>query len=287
MPVLIPTNDEMTALDARVTKLEGGSKMFSVTQQGFVDPLGNPWRMRGLNCHPPEAMATELVYRNLSWYRICCNSNDPYEPNVIDQVVARFTPNNVIIQLEDHYGGPGNVNWYKRMATDYKDNMHVFLELPNEPKDTSPQRSIVQAIRDAGFQNPVGIMAGGGWNFDNIGPTADGFNNVFATSHIYYDGNDPNEPARYVDSDIGKAAALGLYLSIDEFGEAVDGWHRNQYGAEVTAAVIAAEQAHKCGAAYWAMCNDFHPDGTCSAYLVPNGSQLTPTGLGPLTQWMG
>jgi hypothetical protein len=74
------------------------------------------------------------------------------------------------------------------MATAYKGNANVFLEMPNEPNATNLsqiQIGLVNAIRATGFTNPIALQPAGGYDFSNITAVtaAVGTNNIFITPH--------------------------------------------------------------------------------------------------------
>ena len=207
-------------------------------------------------------------------------------------MVQEYTAKGVVVEIEDHSGNGDNVAWYQQMATAYKGNPLVFLETPNEPSAAAAttaqnQIGIINAIRAAGFTGLIGVQPNGGWDYANVSTVtaAVGTAGLFVTPHIYYNGTDPNGAANYVQSDIQGAKSLGLFASIDEFGNAIDGFTLDPLGNTVITAVVAANEAGQAGAVFWAMDNDNHPDGTDSAFLTRDGSQLTPIGK-QLQSWL-
>jgi Ca-dependent carbohydrate-binding module xylan-binding/Cellulase (glycosyl hydrolase family 5) len=252
---------------------------------GFINPNEQQWAMRGLNAGVQDALtgfANVLTdYPGLTAIRLNTGGND--SATDIDKVVQEYTARGVVVMIEDHSGNPNNVAWYTQMATAYKGNANVFLEMPNEPNATNLaqiQIGLVNAIRAAGFTNPIALQPAGGYDFSNISAVtaAVGTNNIFITPHIYFGGADPNGAAQYVSNDISTSLSLGLFPAIDEFGDAMDGWNRDQYGDRVISSVIAANDAGKAGAVFWAMDNGNHPNGADSAFLNTSGTQLTPVG---------
>jgi hypothetical protein len=265
---------------------------FTVTASGFTDPSGKPWTMKGLNAGVQDALDgfghVFGQFPGLTCIRLNTGGDSAAS---IDQAVQQYTAKGCVVMIEDHTGNANNIAWYRAMALAYKGNPHVFLEMPNEPLDrgaslAATQTGIINAIRAAGFAGPIGIQPGGGWEFSNVVQAATGQVNVFVTPHIYYDGSDPNGAQNYVAGDISGSIAMGLFPCIDEFGDAEDGYTRNQYGPQVISATIAANLAGKCGACFWAMDNDNHADGADSAFLTRDGSQLTPVGAGPIKGWL-
>jgi hypothetical protein len=273
----------------------GGGGSFTVSSGGFRDPNGNAWTMRGLNAGVQDALDgfgnVLSDYPGLTAIRLNCDpDNDSLA--AIDQVVQEYTGRGVVVEVEDHADSAGgdNVGWYQQMAQKYQGNARVFLEVPNEPSasDTAQsQIAIINAIRGAGFGNPIGLQPIGGYDFSNFSTVlgAVGTTQIYATPHIYYGGSDPNGPANYVDGDLQTVQGYGLYACIDEFGDALDGWHRDPYGANVITSVIAATQSGRAGGIFWAMDNGNHPDGADSAFSTRDGSQLTSVGV-QLQSWL-
>jgi hypothetical protein len=267
---------------------------FHVTTSGFIGPDGKPWVMRGLNGGVNDAlqMAGNVFaqFPRMTCWRLNTGGNDSAAD--IDRVVKAFNAKNVVVEIEDHSGNANNVAWYQQMATAYKGNPMVFLEMPNEPNGnnlTNIQIGLVKAIRAAGFTNPVALQPVGGYDFSNIGGVLSQIDktNIFITPHIYYSGGDPNGAQSYLNADISQCLNNGCFPAIDEFGEAMDGWNWDQYGATVTSSIIAANQAGRCGALYWAANNGAHSNGADSAFVKADASQLSPTGAGPLKGWIG
>ena len=263
---------------------------FTVTASGgFVAPNGTPWTMRGLNAGVQDALQgfgnVLKDYPGLTAIRLNCDSGNDSAASIA-QVVQEYTAAGVVVEIEDHSGNGDNVAWYQQMATMFKGNPLVFLETPNEPSADAAttaqnQIGIINAIRAAGFANPIGLQPVGGYDQSNI-PTvtaAVGTAGLFATPHIYYGVNDPNGAGQYVQSEIQGALQKGLFPSIDEFGNALDGFTADPQGMTVISSVLAANEAGQAGAVFWAMDNGNHPDGADSAFLNPAGTQLTPVGV--------
>ena len=273
----------------------GGGNGFTVSSSGFRDPNGNAWTMRGLNAGVQDALDgfgnVLSDYPGLTAIRLNCDpDNDSLA--AIDQVVQEYSARGVVVEVEDHADSAGgdNVAWYQQMAQRYKTNARVFLEVPNEPSagnTAQSQIAIIGAIRAAGFANPIGLQPIGGYDFSNFSTVigAVGTTQLYATPHIYYGGSDPNGAANYVAGDVQAVQGYGLYGCIDEFGDALDGWHRDPFGADVITSVIAATQSGRAGGIFWAMDNGNHPDGADSAFLTRDGSQLTSVGT-QLQSWL-
>src|SRR3984885_3331537 len=269
---------------------------FTVTASGgFVAPNGTPWTMRGLNAGVQDALQgfgnVLKDYPGLTAIRLNCDSGNDSAASIA-QVVQEYTAAGIVVEVEDHSGNGDNVAWYQQMATMFKGNPLVFLETPNEPSADAAttaqnQIGIIKAIRAAGFANPIGLQPVGGYDQSNI-PTvtaAVGTAGLFATPHIYYGVNDPNGAGQYVQSEIQGALQKGLFPSIDEFGNALDGFTADPQGMTVISSVLAANEAGQAGAVFWAMDNGNHPDGADSAFLNPAGTQLTPVGV-DIQRWL-
>ena len=255
-----------------------------------------PWTMRGVNAGVQDALQgfanVMQVFPGMTAIRLNCDSGNDSAAD-IDTVVREYTGAGVVVEIEDHSGNPDNVAWYQHMAQAYKGNALVYLEMPNEPSadaQTTAQNQIgiIQAVRAAGFTNPIGVQPVGGYDFSNLPMviSALGTTGLFVTPHIYYSGTDPNGAAAYVQSDLQQAKALGLWAVIDEFGNAMDGFTLDPQGNAVILAVIAVNEGGQAGGVFWAMNNGNHPDGTDSAFLNPDGSQLTPVGRSMIQPWL-
>jgi hypothetical protein len=178
----------------------------------------------------------------------------------------------------------------------FKGNPLVLLETPNEPSANnvvSDQVGLIKAIRAAGFTNPIGIQPVGGFDFSNVGAVVaqTGATGLFVTPHVYYNGTDPNGAVDWVNSAIAQGNAIGMPVVIDEFGNAIDGFTPDPQGDAVMLAVLAANEGAnggtvRAGAIFWAMDNGNHPDGADSAFLTPDGSQLTSTGSQVIQPWL-
>jgi hypothetical protein len=125
------------------------------------------------------------------------------------------------------------------------------------------------------------VQPDGGYDQSNIPlvTAALGTTGLYVTPHVYYGGTDPNGAATWVQEQITGAQQNGLFPVIDEFGDALNGYIKDQYGQDVITSVIAANNAGKAGAAFWGMDNNNHQDGADSAFLTPDGSQLTSDGI--------
>ena len=245
-----------------------------------------PWTMRGVNAGVQDALQgfanVMRQFPGMTAIRLNCDSGNN-SASSIDQVVREYTGAGVVVEIEDHSGNPDNVAWYQKMAQAYKGNALVYLEMPNEPTadaQTTAQNQIgiIQAVRAAGFTNPIGVQPVGGYDFSNLPMviSALGTTALFVTPHIYYSGTDPNGAADYVHSDLQQAKALGLWAVIDEFGNAMDGFTLDPQGNAVILAVIAVNEGGQAGGVFWAMDNGNHPDGTDSAFAESRWQSVDP-----------
>jgi len=211
----------------------------------------------------------------------------------IDKVIQEYTSRGIVVEAENHSADVGNIGWYSEMAAKYKDNPLVMLETPNEPSGdpasvASNQIEVIRAIRAAGYSNPIGVQPVGGYDESNFAmvTAAVGNEQLYATPHLYYYGSDPSGASDYMGALKQGASAQGLYSWFDEFGnDNGDGVTRAPQGDSVLTSVINANKSNQIAATFWAMDNVNHPDGTDSAYLTPDGSQLTPIGQ-QLQQWI-
>jgi len=267
--------------------------VFQISASGFIGPDGAAWHMRGLNASPQDAVDGVHVFEqfpHMNILRLNCNSNNNETAN-IDATVQRYTARPCVVLVEDHGGQLRNFGWYQSQVQKYGNNPYVFLGTPNEPGGSAQdQIDCINAIKQAGWKNPIGLQCRGGYDFSFAQTVinAVGRTQLFMTPHIYYSGSDPNGSQNYIDADINNCKNLGLWCDFTEFGDGMDGWHRDQWGLQLVRQVIAAQQQGRCGAEFWAMDNNNHPDGCCSAFLTRDGSQLTNpvTGVDPIQPWL-
>ena len=277
-----------------------GAGDFSVGPNGFVGPNGQPWNFSGLNATVQDALqGYQNVFNDYPKMTAIRLNAVPSQDSAADikKVVDEYTAKGIVVELEDHSGnlGADSTAWYKQMAETFKDNKLVMLETSNEPNadaNTVAQSQIaqIQAIRSTGYSNPIGLQPVGGYDQSNIQTVLDavgGPSQLFVTPHIYYSGSDPNGAMQYAQDEAAGAKGKGMFAVVDEFGSAMDGWHKDQQGDTVNASIIALNKQGTIGAAYWGMDNGNHPDGADSAFLNPDGSALTPEGQMIKDTWLG
>lgn len=207
---------------------------------------------------------------------------DRQTPESLDELVFTLTGRGIFIVLEDHGDSQGgrNIDWYVAVAKRYKDNPLVGLETPNEPAPEmtgQPQADIINAVRAAGFTNPIGIQPIGGWNQANIPAVLAGVksrDNLYVTPHAYC--NSGPECAIGWANSVSKPSN-GLFQVVDEFGDALDGYTRNPYGLNVITAIIDVVNQGKAGGVFWHVYQG-HPDGADSACADGACNSLTITG---------
>jgi Cellulase (glycosyl hydrolase family 5) len=273
-----------------------GSVAAQQTSTQAIDPL---LTLRGVNAGVQDALQgwPQVMQRFPGMTALRLNVDPGKDSSAdINTVVTNYTGAGVTVEVEDHSGNPDNVLWYRQMAGMFKGNPLVLLEMPNEPNANnvvSDQVGLIKAIRAAGFTNPIGIQPVGGFDFSNVGAVVaqTGATGLFVTPHVYYNGTDPNGAVDWVNSAIAQANAIGMPVVIDEFGNAMDGVTQDPQGDAVMLAVLAANEgtnggAVRAGAIFWAMDNGNHPDGADSAFLTPDGGQLTSTGTQVIQPWL-
>jgi hypothetical protein len=296
-----PTDTAPTTTVAAGAASVGSGGNFSVTPAGFVAPDGSSWNMAGLNAGVTDALNgfpnVLTDYPDLTAIRLNVVPGQDSMSD-INNVIQEYTKAGIVVEAEDHSGNGDNVDWYTQMAQTYKNNPLVMLETPNEPTGdaqtvANEQIQIIQAIRSTGFNNPIGIQPDGGFDQSNIPlvTAAVGTTNEYVTPHIYYSGTDPNGAMSYAQSEISGANQQGLFAAIDEFGNAEDGFTTDPQGQSVISSITQLNQQgfgpeQNVGAIFWGMDNGNHPDGADSAFLTPDGSQLTSIGQ-ELQSWLG
>ena len=270
------------------------------TVNGFFNTSnGDPLNLVGLDASPEDAVAgfanVQKDFPGLTAIRLNVNPSDTNDPD-ITQAVQEYTGAGIAVELEVHDtngDGSGFDSTYEQWAQEYKNNPLVMLETPNEPSGStvaSDQAQYIEEIRAQGFNNPIGIQPVGGYDESNI-PTVlqdlqnDGqsTSNLYVTPHIYYGGTDPNGAMSWAQEEVSGAQQNGLPALIDEYGPAMNGYTMDPEGETVNAAMYSLDQTgygtqKQVGSIYWGMDNGNHTNGADSAFLTPDGSQLTSDG---------
>ena len=175
----------------------------------------------------------------------------------------------------------GTIAWYQAMCAAFKGNPLAWMETPNEPGGNvaQDQINIINALRQAGWVNPIGIELTGGYIFDNVAPVMKACpqnNQLFLCPHNYGDW--------WVGNMQVTAQNTGLYSVVDEFGDATDGVTIDGNGTACVTSIIGTQQAHQCGAAFWSATNGYH-DGD-NLFLDGRGNSLTSLAATYLKPWL-
>ncbi len=254
-------------------------KNFTVTATGgFKDPAGNSWPARGVDFTPQDLIAdwTNVLAKlpGITFIRLVCDSDYLQAGNNQanqDLAIQMATAAGIVVEFEDHSDahssgtGTPNTQWYLQMVAKNKNNPLVFLELPNEPTAgtlVQDQIDLINAVRAAGWTNPIGLMSWGGFQPGNNWPgvlASVGTTQIYGALHLY------NYDAASVNSNISDAVTTyGIFPVIDEFGGATDGFTQDPNGDVEIQAVIAAQTANQAGAVYWVSNNGDQPDSVFS-----------------------
>jgi hypothetical protein len=266
---------------------------------GFFDSNGNPINLVGLNATPEDAVTgfghVKSDFPGLNAIRLNVDPSNTGDPNIAT-AINEYTNAGIAVELEVHDtdgNGSGFDSVYQQWAQQYKNNPLVLLETPNEPNESNlaaDDAQYIQEIRAQGFNNPIGIQPIGGYDQSNIPAVLQDLqnmgvstSNLYVTPHIYDNNPNPNDAMNYAQSEVSSAQQQGLPALIDEYGPAENGYTIDPQGEMVNAAMYTLAQSgygtqQHVGSIYWGMDNANHPDGADSAFLTPDGSQLTPDG---------
>ncbi len=272
----------------------------SATVNGFSNTgNGDALNIVGVNASPEDAVAgfanVQKDFPGLTAVRLNVDPSNTSDPDIA-QAIREYTGAGIAVELEVHDtngNGSGFDSTYEQWANDYKNNPLVMLETPNEPSGStvaSDQAQYIEEIRAQGFTNPIGIQPVGGYDESNI-PTVlqdlqndnQSTANLYVTPHIYYGGTDANGAMSWAQGEVSGAQQNGLPALIDEYGPAMDGYTMDPQGETVNAAMYTLNQngygtQKQVGSIYWGMDNGNHTNGADSAFLTPDGSQLTSDG---------
>lgn len=250
---------------------------FTVTQQaGIKDNLGNKWELAGYNLnwdkYGPLKANLFAKFPKANMCRLVMDRNTTTAN--VSAIVNELTGRKMVVFIDYHDAVySGTIAWYQTMVSFFKSNPLCFMETPNEPGGNvaSDQINIINAIRTAGWTNPIGLEIVAGWKFDNVGPVmaqCPQNNQIFLCPHNY--GN------WWVGNMENQANATGLYSVVDEFGNSTDGSNIDSNGAACVQSIIQSQQQHRNGATVWSATNNFHPAD--NLFLDPAGNTLSEMG---------
>lgn len=260
---------------------------FTVTQEsGIRDHTGARWELRGYNCDWGDFNNIKAsLYRNFpgaNLVRVVCDRGTTVSN--IQPMINELTARRVVCFIDYHdtvYSG--TIAWYQQMCAAFKDNPFCFMETPNEPVGNvaQDQIDIINALRAAGWTNPIGLEITGGAFFDNVAPVMQSISQsqqIFLCPHNYNDwwnGANGNMQA--------DANATGLYSVVDEFGDSTDGSNIDADGTACVQHIIESQMAGENGAAFWSATNNYHEGD--NLFLDPQGDTLS--SMGDLIKQMG
>jgi endoglucanase len=181
----------------------------------------------------------------------------------IDDVVSAASSQNAYVELDLHWSGSGSwgssvsakqqnmpddhgTDFWKDVATRYKNNPAVLFNLYNEPKDDSWSiwknggqsgsgfhtpgfQSLVNTVRTAGANNVI-VVGGLAWAYDMTGIAANALTDpsghgIAYEAHIY-DNKGTGEPGIW-NTNVTVAVKAGYCVIIGEFGPNTDGSQDN------------------------------------------------------------
>ncbi|NJL38354.1 MAG: glycoside hydrolase family 5 protein [Leptolyngbyaceae cyanobacterium SM1_4_3] len=246
------------------------SNDFRVVGTKIYDPNGREFIAKGVNINGPgygwPGKTPEQVDNIKRWgfnsirlnvRQLGLDNKQTYAENgTIDAIVEKFTSQRIVVMIEPHER-TGKwfssdelnklVNWHKGLASKYKDNPYVWLNVSNEPggsdsgsssavsKYVQQNTSVIKAIRSTGFDNPI-VVDGwswgqdtGSWNSNPVSESksailslgqkllaADPNKNTVFSLHTY-DQWKTNTQAKMNDF-INRVHAKGLALIVGEYG---------------------------------------------------------------------
>jgi len=233
---------------------------FTVTQQdGFRDSNGARWEFRGYNINWPAwpNLKANLFakFGGANMVRIVMDRNTTVAN--VQGMIQELTGRNVVCIIDYHDAVySGTIAWYQTFCNAFKSNPLCFQQTPNEPGGNvaQDQINIINACRNAGWTNPIGLEITGGWQFNNVDAVKAACpqnNQIYLSPHNYgnwWRGNMQNT-----------ANATGYYSVVTEFGNSTDGSNVDPNGAACVQSIIESQQAHENGAVCWSASNNYHP----------------------------
>ncbi len=211
------------------------------------------WSKEGDNTKTPEESGyPQMKEWGFNTVRLPMNQvfwlTDPEYKKAIDQQVKWANESGLNVILDLHWSGKGelkdagqqqmpdmhSLEFWKEVATIYKDNPSVLFELYNEPHDISSEiwahggivsdgfetpgmQKMIDVIRETGALN-ITIANGNNWGFDHRGlPPLEGANKVKG-AHPYGMYSEKDSPADF-DIAFGYLLDQGEAVIITEFGD--------------------------------------------------------------------
>jgi hypothetical protein len=264
------TSSQRFAAASTPTGRSDSSNDFRVVGTKIYDPNGREFIAKGVNINGPgygwPGKTPDQVDNIKRWgfnsirlnvRQLGLDNKQTYAENgTIDAIVEKFTSQRIVVMIEPHertgkwYSSDELnklVNWHKGLASKYKDNPYVWLNVSNEPggsdsgspsavgKYVQQNTSVIKAIRSTGFDNPI-VVDGWSWGQDsgswNSSPVSesksailslgqkllsvDSDKNTVFSLHTY-DQWKTNTQAK-MDDFIDRVHAKGLALIVGEYG---------------------------------------------------------------------
>ena len=184
-----------------ITTVTGDSTgQFHVENGHIIDPNGNEFIARGINASFDSNVDDMLAkFPSLNFVRVPVW--DFSDPSKLTDYVQQLTSKGIVVEIEDHSSSDGQnrggstgtifsgglldqeMNWYKSIATAFKDNPYVWFGTNNEPSEINPntgqtdaaalsawQGETYNAIRETGNAAPI-MLEVNSWGIDgtNVG----------------------------------------------------------------------------------------------------------------------
>ncbi len=211
----------------------------------YVDEITGTWGFNAIRLNVQELQPSSYTYA---------------ENGTIDQIVQAYTQADTVVMIEPHektgkyWEGTELTrvaDWFKDLASRYKDNPYVWFNTSNEPGATNSisnidkwvtmNETITKAIRSTGADNIIVVddhfwgQGSGQWNGDPVSPNrsailsqgknlvnrlGDDGNNIIFSLHVYdqWEFGDSK-----FNSYFDQAKSQGLPMIVGEYGATVDG----------------------------------------------------------------
>ena len=192
---------------------------YHTTNGQIIGPNGTAFVARGIDVmqgNDPSSAVLQQDFPGINFVRLAVYNYE--SPDTLLAYVNDLTSHGIVVELEDHNnnaGGAGGsqgqiftgqaltteLNWYSAVGAAFKNNPNVWFGTNNEPSSTNSagqndpaalshwQAQTVQAVRDAGNNNPVLIEANswgpGGTNVGYDPAAYANLHNVIWDVHYY------------------------------------------------------------------------------------------------------
>lgn len=303
---------------------------FHVEGSKIYDPAGREFIAKGVNINgirwiwPGIMTRAEHLLKIVNGFKFnavrvpVSFKASEFDDNTVEDIVAEYTSRGIVVIFDAHDKGGSYYegteldtvkDFFRDLATTYKNNPYVWINVQNEPGDNTldrerwlrVHREIIRAVRDEAKADNIIVCDGSAFGQDvgelSTGPVkteksailsygkdllsfgGKSYKNIIFSIHAYeqWSQGTPQENRAKMEDFIERANAQGLALIIGEYGVQRD-THNTWRG---TQGVIAAAQRKEIGRIVWSWwggdANDLTNEAEGGGHMID--SIISPTNL--------